>query len=295
MGKKVRIATTGMRPPSGIEQGKRLAVALARQAGTAGADLCVLAELYLGEENGKACRRPEVIADLEAALVAVAKANQMYILSSLPHWQDGHMYNAAVLLDRQGRMSTPYFKIHPTEGEIDAGTRPGNKLGVIDFDFGSLGVTICFDIDWPLEWRQLAQKGVPGVIWMAAYDGGFPLQSYAWQHRYWVISSSRGYHGKFIDPTGHVVRQTSQWDRIAMMDVDFGRTVLHIDKNWLKFPAIRERYGARVHIESYSEENYAVIETLDETLSVQDVIAAFDLETFEQYIGRVTDIQARCR
>lgn len=219
----------------------------------------------------------------------------MYVMASLPYWEGEHRYNAAILLDRQGQMTVPYRKIHPTEGEIVSGTTPGTDPGIVEFDFGRLGVLICFDIGWPDEWRRVRELGAKGVLWLSAYDGGFPLQAYAFQHKYWVISCVRASQAKFIDLSGHIVHKTSRWDRLAVLDVDLDRTLFHTDDNWLKIPAIHERYGHQVQIVAYSEENYFSMETSDEGLSVQAVVDAFDLETFAAYHARVTGIQDEYR
>ena len=294
MGRKARIATTGFRHPTGTEESHQLAMDLVRQAAAAGCDLCLLPENLLRKDGGICVDRGRIEA-LETDLGDLAREHCMYVLGSLPHWVGDKRYNAAMLFDREGTLSAPYRKIHPTEGEILGGTMPGREPGVIDFDFGRMGVLICFDIGWPDEWRRLRELGAKGVIWPSAYDGGFPLQAYAYQHRYWVISCVRSSEAKFIDPSGHVVLKTSRWDRLAVLDVDLDRTLFHTDDNWLKIPAIHAKYGDRVSILAYSEENYFTLETADEDLSVSDVIAEFGLETYDAYHTRVTRIQEKYR
>ncbi|MEA3345852.1 MAG: hypothetical protein U9Q78_06375 [Chloroflexota bacterium] len=82
---------------------------------------------------------------------------------------------------------------------------PGSEAKVFETDFGRLGILICFpacadrDISWPEEWAELKRRGAEiifcphliGYRWPSAYNGGFPLQVYAFLHSYYVISATR--------------------------------------------------------------------------------------------------------
>jgi len=68
-----------------------------------------------------------------------------------------------VVVFRQGRIAGQYNKIHPTENEIKEGTHPGDtELRVFETDFGTIGIQICFDVNWQEQWRRL--KDDPSLI-----------------------------------------------------------------------------------------------------------------------------------
>ncbi|MCP5118406.1 MAG: carbon-nitrogen hydrolase family protein, partial [bacterium] len=74
--------------------------------------------------------------------------------------QDGRCYNAAVFLDRAGKVLGEYRKMHPTLGEMDDGVAPGPlDVPVFRTDFGVVGAQICFDIEWLDGWRKLSEAG----------------------------------------------------------------------------------------------------------------------------------------
>ena len=64
---------------------------------------------------------------------------------------------------------------------------------------------------------------------------------------------------------------------------------------WLKYKAIQERYGRRVYIRQFEEEEWGVIESRCPDLKVADVLAEFDIKTHEQYIASAEAVQDQHR
>jgi predicted amidohydrolase len=133
------------------------------------------------------------------ALADCARQYSMYVVAGLPIVV-GTVYRiVAVLIDRRGELVGMYAKMHPTDGEIDCGIVPGNEVGVFNTDFGRVGLAICFDVNWPEMWAQMAEQGADVVCWLSAYPGGFPLQAYAWTHKYPIVTSVWPYEARVID------------------------------------------------------------------------------------------------
>ena len=121
---------------------------------------------------------------------------------------NGACSNAAVVIDRRGRLAGRYVKVHPVldrvgpEGQIvlEGGVRPGTAYNVLDLDFGRVGVQICYDVEYPEGWRRLAEKGAELVL--------YPTQSpqltrpgmYAATHEYWVVSATFRNNASFFEP-----------------------------------------------------------------------------------------------
>ena len=61
---------------------------------------------------------------------------------------------------------------------------------VFDTEIGKLGLSICFDVNWPGIWREMRAEGAELICWISAYGGGLPLQALAWTTR---CRSSRRY------------------------------------------------------------------------------------------------------
>jgi beta-ureidopropionase len=208
---------------------------------------------------------------------------------------DGAIRNVAWLLDRQGDLAGRYAKVHPTMGEIEQGITPGFSAPVFDTDFGRIGVAICFDIGWPEHWAALAEQGARLIVWPSAYDGGFPLQVYAWSHFVSVVSSVWGYHSKLIDVTGRVLTATSRWSRLAIRRIDLEKEVFHIDNQVRKLADLQRRLGASVTVEGFSEENIFTVESHDAAWPMARIKQEFSLENFRDYHARSTRMQEESR
>jgi omega-amidase len=74
--------------------------------------------------------------------------------------------NAAVIFNRKGDIIGKYYKIHL--GGQDRKFTPGTELPVYHGDFGTFGVMICADRQWPETVRTLALKGA-AVIFNPTY------------------------------------------------------------------------------------------------------------------------------
>lgn len=208
---------------------------------------------------------------------------------------NGTMQNVAWVLNRQGELAGRYAKVHPTIGEIEGGITPGNTAPVFDTDFGRVGIAICYDIGWPAHWAALAEQGARLIVWPSAYDGGFPLQVYAWSHFVTVVSSVWGYHSKVIDVTGRVLTATSRWSRVAIRRVDLEKEVFHIDAQVKKLADLQRQLGAAVTVEGFSEENVFTVESNDEAWPMARIKQEFGLENFRDYHARATRVQDEFR
>jgi hypothetical protein len=199
------------------------------------------------------------------------------------------------LIDRSGRLVGTYSKRHPTEGEIDNGVLPGGKVGVFDTDFGRVGLAICFDLNWQDLWAKMAGKGAEVVCWISAYEGGLPLQAYAWMHQYAIVTSVWPYHSRVIERTGRIVAQTSRWGRLAIHNLNFEKKLFHTDGQHQQIVPLQTRYGDRIRIESFTEEHLFTLESLDQTLSVDSVIREFRLTEYKPFLARCEKVQVANR
>ncbi len=86
--------------------------------------------------------------------------NVNIITGSMPHMQDGTLYNVGYLCRRDGSHET-YEKIHITPSEVSYwGMVGGNTLNVFETDSGKIGVLICYDVEFPELSRLMADKGM---------------------------------------------------------------------------------------------------------------------------------------
>jgi predicted amidohydrolase len=307
MSRIARIVTTSIAtledtaPPFNLRQPDpaetlKLGLSLLDAAGAQGADLAVLPEGFTAAGLSSS-RIPEIAEPLDGpafrAVAERARRHAMYVVAGFYAVVDSEIRNVSVLIDRTGSLAGLYAKRHPTEGEIENGVVPGKEVGVFDTDFGRLGLTICFDLNWQDLWRKMAEAGAELVCWISAYEGGFPLQAYAWMHRYAIVASVWPYHARVIEKTGRIVAQSSRWARLAVHDLNLDKRLLHTDGQMHQIVPIQARYGSRVRIETLGEEHLWTVESLDPRLPIDEVIREFGLVEYEAFLARCSQAQAR--
>lgn len=309
MSRIVRIAATSMAtleasaPPFNQrtpdpDNNLKLGLSILEAAGAQRADLACLPEGFMlaGIPTARLRSLAEPLSGPSVKAVAdCARRHAMYVVAGFYVLEQGTVSNVAALFDRSGDLVCTYSKIHPTEYEIDDGVSPGSEVTVFDADFGRVGFAICFDLNWPDLWRQLEEKNVDMVCWISAYEGGFPLQAYAWQHQFPIVTSVWSYHAKIIERTGRVTAATSRWGRIATQDLNLDKRLFHTDFHAHLLLPMQERYGDRIRIESLTEEHLFTLESLDPQLSVEDVVSEFDLTDYQAYIDRSARKQRTAR
>ena len=86
--------------------------------------------------------------------------NVNIITGSMPEIRGEHLYNVSYLCRRDGSWDS-YEKIHITPSEQSSwGMTGGNKVKVFDTDAGKIGITICYDVEFPEISRLYAEQGV---------------------------------------------------------------------------------------------------------------------------------------
>jgi len=228
-------------------------------------------------------------------LSEMAKQFKMHIVAGHVVKEKGKIYNKGLVIDRNGELVGSYNKNHPVEDEIRSGITPGNEIPVFDLDFGRIGVSVCFDLNWEDVWAEFAARKIDLACWISAYEGGFPLRSYAWRYKYPIISSVWPYHARVYEITGERLASTSRWSRILSFDLNLDRGLFHTDKQMQKIMAIQKKYGDKVVVKTFTEEHLILLENLVPGKTIQDIIKEFDLVTYKDFIAQCTKFQAENR
>lgn len=139
----------------------------AADAAREGARLVVFPELYLSGYNvGEAARELAEPADGPSARRAgeIARANDIAILYGYPERAGDEVYNAAQLVERDGRRLANHRKLHlPSAWEKRIFGR-GETLTTCTLDGVRIGVLVCYDVEFPESVRSLALAGAELVL-----------------------------------------------------------------------------------------------------------------------------------
>jgi beta-ureidopropionase len=226
-----------------------------------------------------------------------SKQNNCYTICPVYTSTAGKIYNSAVVLNRKGNRIGVYNKIHETIGEIEKGVYNGALFQpVIPTDFGNIGIQICFDINWDDGWKMLRQQNAEIIFWPSAYAGGKTVNTKAWQHKCIVASSTNKNTSKLCDISGETITQTGIWNQnLYCGAVNMEKVFLSAWPYVSRFKDIRNKYGRKVRITIFHEEEWTIIESLSPDVFVKDILKEFDLKTHEEDIRSAELLQNKTR
>ena len=208
------------------------------EEGARGTDLIVLPETWLGQKS----HVPEALDGPTIATVAsLARAHNCWIVCPVDRVEGSRRLNSAVLIDRKGSIACVYDKVFPyqAELEIQPPVRRGTGVSVHATDFGTLGMAICFDVNFPELWHGLARGGAEVVAWPSEYTGGTTLQAHALTNHFYIVSATQAGQCLVYDITGReLLSERSSGVNVSRIALDLDRGLYHEDFNLEKLDAL---------------------------------------------------------
>ena len=248
-----QVAVIQMTSTPEVEQNMAAAERLVRRAADAGAQLAVLPEAfaYLGPEAGQRAVAEPLPGGgpLLARCQAWARSGGIELVLG-GFWEasprDERVFNTSVHLGRDGAIKALYRKIHLFDVDLADGTSlresdkvaPGEEVVVSDAPFGTLGLSICYDVRFPELYRKLVERGAVALSVPAAFTlhtgkdhWHVLLQARAIESQAYVLAAAQAGnhfgkrisygHALIVDPWGCVVSQCSgEGEGIATAAVD---------------------------------------------------------------------------
>jgi predicted amidohydrolase len=220
-----------------------------------------------------------------------ARRHGSYVVLGIKTAAGGRVFNSAVILDRDGKVLGQYDKLHPTEGEIEKGIHPGLKPPqVFQTDFGKVGVQICFDVNWWDEWKKLKEQGAQIVFFPAAYPAARQLSAIALMNQFFVVSSTQSRLSRIYDITGEVLSVSGRFQPWAGAALPLGKRLFEIDFHTGKARDIQAKYGDRVELTWFHEDDWFTLASRDPSLTVEDLIAEYGLTPLNAYRERAKKV-----
>jgi beta-ureidopropionase len=265
-------------------------VARLNQAAIFRPDIACLPELFPS-------RAPEPVpGPVTERLSRWAREHSSYAIFGLKTSKDGKVYNSAILIDRTGKIVGQFHKMHPTENELAVGTTPGDsEPPVFETDFGTIGIQICFDVNWWDNWKRLKQKGAKIVFFPSAYPALRQLSALALANQFYIVSSPMRGSSNIYDISGQVLASSGNYQQWAGAALPTGKRLFEIDFHASKARAIQEKYGAKVELVWFHDDDWFTLASLDPNLTVEDIISEFGLTPLDDYRARATKAVEQAR
>lgn len=241
--------------------------------------------------------RPLLHERLLAYLRETARQHRCHLVypSYPPASKEGMWHNAALVLDRSGQVIGQYDKQFITENET--GVLSGGTPALIPCDFGTLGIVICFDLNFDEAFRFYQAHPPDVMVFPSMYHGGL-MQAYrAYQCRaHWVSSMGNpNLRSEIRTPTGEVVAATTNYVSSVTAEINLDCALVHLDFNREKLHALKAREGRRVRITDPGSLGAVLVACESDETDVQTLLAEFGMVPLDAYLDRARAYQQTMR
>ena len=244
------------------------AVELIGQAAAQGAELVALPECvtFLGRREHHAANAEAIDGETAQAFAAAAKHHGIWLHggSIIEKTGQGKDYNTTLVFNPQGNRVAIYRKIHLFDVDIAPGSYresdtslPGDQIVTTDINGVTLGLTICYDMRFPEQYRCLALAGAKVIAVPAAFtaftgkDHWEPLlRARAIENQCYIIAPAqwgehpvgRQCYGRslIINPWGTVIAQAPDGEGVVVANLDMAE----LDRIRKSVPSLANRRPA---------------------------------------------------
>jgi predicted amidohydrolase len=264
-------------------------------------DLVILPEYFLARPGATVPVKAVGLEEVRPRVAACAKKHGCYIIVPLVMREEGlplRYSNAAVLMDREGRVAGMYRKVHLCSDlkgvQLEGGLTPGRDFPVFDCDFGRVGVQICYDIFYADGWEALAKQGAEIVALPSWTPETVRPSAYAQQHRYYVVSATPRDHAAVFNPLGMIEAQATQAG-VLVHEIDLSFEIVKWEAGLDEGRSLTRKFGDRVGYNYYGDQDHGIFWSNDPTTSIGQMMGSLGFPDVDEETEYVRVLQAKLR
>jgi hypothetical protein len=218
----------------------------------------------------------------------IAKKNHCYVAySAMRQMADGTSRNSTQLIDRSGNIVGIYNKNHPVPWETtENGVLCGKNAPVFQTDFGRVALAICFDLNFQELLEKYAAERPDLIIFSSMYHGGLMQSYWAYYCRSYFVGAVAGDECTIVNPLGEKVAHSTNYYHHVTATVNLNCKVIHLDENWEKIQAVKNKYGRGVTVFDPGHVGAVLLTSEMPEKSIDSVIKEFKIETWDEYYAR---------
>lgn len=205
--------------------------------------------------------------------------------------EKGIARNASLILDKNGEIAGSYCKNFLTFGEGENGIRSGTKNQVIKTDFGTVGMCICFDLNFHALLESYTAQKPDLLLFSSMYHGGIMQNYWAYHCRSYMLSAVAGVEATITNPLGTIVASSTNYFPHVTKSVNLDFQVAHLDYNWGKLAELKKAYGEKVEIFDPGRLGSVLISSECDKVSSAEMLQEFQIETWDSYYKRAAEWQ----
>lgn len=220
MNKEFRVGCLQFCADDDLGANLKLAEQLTRETHAAGAELICLPEYFAAIEINDETTLEKALTEVENPALqlfcGLAKELSVWIqMGSLPiRISDTQVNNRAFLINSTGEIVARYNKMHLFDVSLANGeayyeskaVMAGTEQIIAELPWGKLGMTVCYDVRFPDQYRSMAKQGADFISVPAAFT-----QTTGEAHWYALLQSRAIENGCFVFAAGqNGVRKTGR-------------------------------------------------------------------------------------
>jgi len=169
------------------------------------------------------------------------------------------------------------------------GATPGDALPVFDCDFGKLGIQICYDMEFPNGWTELARRGAELIAWPTQSPQTSQPAFRARAHRCYIVSSTWRHNASIFEPTGKIAAQIKPPQSILVHELDLSYALLPWSSKLRNGEALRQAYSDRVGYHYYEDEDCGIFWSNDPKTAIGEMVRSLGVLELEEEMARVRE------
>ncbi len=228
----------------------------------------------------------------------IARENRCFIAFGIkkPDGQ-GIWRNTCFIMDRKGQIAGAFHKNYPTPDEMEGGIVASDKAPVFHTEIGDIGCAICFDLNFDELREKYAVQNPDLIIFPSMYHGGLVQAQWAYSCQAYFVASVgiRSLMSEIRNPMGEVVATTTNYFNFVVTTVNLDYQMAHLDDNWGKLKALKDKYGDEVIIHDPGEIGVVMITSESDKVTAEEMVKEFDIELVRDYFARTRDMRKDSR